>query len=46
MGRSDRELGGDWRSMPKDEGDDDRRESSCKFGPWPVVFLVKTRVPY
>lgn len=28
MGRSDRELGGDWRSMPKDEGDDDRRESS------------------
>lgn len=28
MGRSDRALGGDWRSMPKDEGDDDRRESS------------------
>ncbi|XP_050033999.2 eukaryotic translation initiation factor 4B isoform X1 [Dermacentor andersoni] len=28
IGRSDRPLGGDWRSMTRDDGEDDRRESS------------------
>lgn len=28
MGRSERSLGGDWRAMSRDDGDDDRRESS------------------
>lgn len=31
IGRSDRSLGGDWRAMSRDDGDDDRRESSS-FG--------------
>lgn len=31
MGRSDRSLGGDWRAMSRDDGDDDRREPSS-FG--------------
>ncbi|KAK8776300.1 hypothetical protein V5799_030354, partial [Amblyomma americanum] len=29
MGRSERSLGGDWRAMSRDDGEDDRRESSC-----------------
>ncbi|XP_077483707.1 eukaryotic translation initiation factor 4B-like isoform X2 [Amblyomma americanum] len=28
MGRSERSLGGDWRAMSRDDGEDDRRESS------------------
>ncbi|KAH7946124.1 hypothetical protein HPB49_020561 [Dermacentor silvarum] len=28
IGRSDRSLGGDWRSMSRDDGEEDRRESS------------------
>ncbi|KAH8024028.1 hypothetical protein HPB51_020786 [Rhipicephalus microplus] len=31
IGRSDRSLGGDWRAMSRDDGDDDRREPSS-FG--------------